>query len=79
VKPDSDLAQVDRGKVFQKLEKILTSARIKDLQPTEVENAAKTPAATTPVTEAKTADSKTTETKVDDKTEKAQVVTPEQK
>src|SRR6266496_3607718 len=43
VKPDSDLAQVDRGKVFQQLEKILTTARIKDLQPTEVANAAPMP------------------------------------
>lgn len=79
VKPDSDLAQVDHGKVFQQLEKILTTARIKDVQPTEVENAARTPAATTPVTDLKTADPKVPETKVDDKTEKAQVVTPEQK
>jgi len=79
VKPDSDLAQVDRGKVFQQLEKILTTARIKDLQPTEVANAAKMPAATTPVTDLKTADPKTTEAKAEEKTEKAEVVTPEQK
>jgi len=79
VTPDSDLAQVDRGKVFQQLEKILTTARIKDVQPTEVENAAKTPEATTPTADLKAAASKTTETKADDKTEKAQVVTPEQK
>jgi hypothetical protein len=79
VKPDSDLAQVDRGKVFQQLEKILTTARIKDLQPTEVEDAAKTPVATTPAADVKTADSKATETKAEENTEKAQVVTPEQK
>jgi len=78
-KPDSDLAQVDRGKVFQQLEKILTTARIKDLQPTEVENADKTPTTGLPVADLKTTDSKGTETEVDQKTEKAEVVTPEQK
>jgi hypothetical protein len=31
-KPDEDLAQVDRGKVFQQLAKILTTARVKDVQ-----------------------------------------------
>lgn len=31
-KPDEDLAQVDRGKVFQQLAKILTSARIKEVE-----------------------------------------------
>ena len=31
-KADDDLAQVDRGKVFQKLEKILASAKIKDVE-----------------------------------------------
>ena len=30
-KADEDLAQVDRGKIFQQLEKILTTARIKDV------------------------------------------------
>ena len=79
--PESDL--VDHGKVFQKLEKILTTARIKDLQPTEVENAHQTPTVA-PTVDAKTADTKpgdakTAETKTNDKTEKAQVVTPEQK
>src|SRR5205823_1897767 len=37
-KTDSDLAQVDRGKVIQQLEKILTTARIKDLKPAELQN-----------------------------------------
>lgn len=73
-KPDEELAQVDRGKVFQQLSKILTSARIKDVELPGVENAEKTPAAspavTTPVATASPTDSKA---------EKAQVVTPEQK
>jgi len=75
-KPE-DMAQVDRGKVFHQLEKILTTARIKDLEPAEVENAEKTPVATTPVAEVETADPKTVETKIEDKAENAQVVTPE--
>jgi len=66
-KPDSDLAQVDRGKVFQKLEKILATARIKDVELPGVENAETTPAP--PAAEGK----------ADAKSEKAQVVTPEQK
>jgi hypothetical protein len=71
-KPGEDLAQVDRGKVFQQLAKILTTARIKEVELPGVENAAKpdgtsnpTTAATTPATEVKT--------------EKAEVVTPEKK
>jgi hypothetical protein len=64
VKPDADLAQLDRGKVFKQLEKILTTARIKDVQPKEVENAASAPVAT---------NSK------DVATEKAQVAVPEPK
>ncbi len=59
-KTDEELAQVDRGKVFQQLEKILTTARIKDVEVPGVVNAEK--AGTAP-----TADSKT---------EKAEVVTP---
>jgi hypothetical protein len=44
-KPDEDLAQVDRGRVFQQLAKILTTARIKDLElPGVVQNAEQTPA-----------------------------------
>jgi hypothetical protein len=70
-KADEDLAQVDRGKVFQQLEKILTTARIKEVDLTGTENAEKAaapqPIATTqPVATAA-------------QTEKAQVVTPEQK
>jgi hypothetical protein len=76
-KPE-DMAQVDRGKVFHQLEKILTTARIKDLLPTVVENAAIAPAADT-VVDAKANETKTTETKVVDNTENAQVVTPEQR
>jgi len=65
-KADGDVAQVDRGKVFRQLEKILSTARIKDVQPAQVENAAGTePAA---------ADAKTAA-----ETQKAQVVVPEQK
>jgi hypothetical protein len=59
-KTDEELAQVDRGKVFQQLEKILTTARIKDVEVPGVVNAEK--AGTAP-----TADSNT---------EKAEVVTP---
>jgi hypothetical protein len=78
-KPDEDLAQVDRGRVFQQLAKILTTARIREVEVPGVESAEKTagvpavaptPAATTPVATAAIPDSKT---------EKAQVVTPEQK
>jgi hypothetical protein len=44
-KADEDLAQVDRGKIFQQLEKILTTARIKDIELRGIENAEK-PAST---------------------------------
>lgn len=79
-----DTAQVDRGKVFQQLEKVLTTARIKDLQPTEVQNADRTPSTGLPIADTKAMDSKAAETKVadvksTDKTENAQAVTPEQK
>ena len=40
-KPDEELAQVDRGKIFRQLEKILTTARIKDIAPPALENAQK--------------------------------------
>jgi len=59
-KADEDLAQVDRGKVFQQLEKILTTARIKDVEVPGVVNAEKAANAAT----------------ADSKTEKAEVVTP---
>lgn len=75
---DEDLAQVDRGKVFAQLEKILTTARIKDVEVPGAENAQKTE--TMPTTDAKvatgskaTSDSKSAP---DSKAEKAQVVTP---
>jgi hypothetical protein len=40
-KPDADFAQVDREKIFQQLEKILTTARIKDIELRGIENAEK--------------------------------------
>lgn len=80
---DDDLAQVDRGKVFEKLEKIVTSARIKDVEMPGTEDAEKTSATGTSSADAKSADTKTAETKAadvkTDNTQKAQVVTPEQK
>jgi len=60
-KPDDALAQTDRGKVFSQLEKILTTAKIKEVEVPGVVNAQKP--ATAPV-----ADSS--------KTEKAQVAIP---
>jgi hypothetical protein len=62
-KPDEELAQVDRGKIFRQLEKILTTARIKDVAPPAEENAQKTTVEPPQGME---------------KAEKAQVVTPEQ-
>jgi len=44
-KADEDLAQADRGKIFQQLEKVLTTARIKDVELPGVENAQKTASA----------------------------------
>jgi len=79
--PDEDLAQVDRGKVFAQLEKILTTARIKDVELPGVENAQK--AATVETTQ--TADEKIAtgsnatpdpKTTTDSKAGKAQVATP---
>jgi hypothetical protein len=61
-KADEDLAQVDRGKVFQQLSKILTTARIKDVELPGVQNAEKVSSTATPAE--------------DSKTEKAQVVPP---
>ena len=74
-KTDSDLAQVDRGKVFHQLERILTTARIKNLPPIEVENASKAPATVAPATDPKAAATTAPEAQ----TEKISVVTPEQK
>lgn len=67
-KTDEDLAQVDRSKIFKQLEKILTTARIKEVELPGIENAEKTKAPE-PVA---TAQPVTTGTQ----TEKAQVVTP---
>ena len=53
-KADEDLAQTDRSKIFRQLEKILTSARIKDVELPETAKPAEasaTPAATNPQTE----------------------------
>jgi hypothetical protein len=61
-KADEDLAQVDRMKVFQKLQKVLATARIKDVELPGVEKASETAKNETPVE--------------DSKTEKAQVVSP---
>jgi hypothetical protein len=69
-KADEDLAQVDRGKVLHQLEKILTTARIKDVDLTRTENADKA-LAPAPIA--------TTQPATGTQTEKAQVVTPEQK
>ncbi|HTZ95138.1 MAG TPA: hypothetical protein VMB18_01995, partial [Terriglobales bacterium] len=72
-KGDEDLAQVDRGQVFNRLEKILTTARIKDVQLPGEENADKTvvPDTTTaPVV-------KTQPVAPTTQTETTQVVTPE--
>jgi hypothetical protein len=73
-KADEDLAQVDRMKVFQQLQKVLASARIKDVQLPGVEKVDKA-AIETPALDSKTTAINTDQTK----TEKAQVLTPEQK
>lgn len=62
---DEDLAQVDRGKVFQQLEKILTTARIKSIDLPGAENAEKSGAPD--ITEAQRA------------TQKAEVINARQK
>lgn len=66
-KPDVDLAQVDRGKIFQQLEKILATARIKDV---ELSGVQKTESA---------ASVKTQETPASTAAASDVVVTPEQK
>jgi hypothetical protein len=74
--PDEDLAQVDRGKVFQQLAKILTTARIKDVELPEIE-AARKPAA---VAEPKPVASESSQSESKSTTDKtAEVVTPQQK
>jgi hypothetical protein len=69
-KADEDLAQVDRSIIFKQLEKVLSTTRIKEVELPEVENAGKT--APEPAAEQQPVASGT-------QTEKAQVVTPEQK
>jgi hypothetical protein len=71
-KTDEDLAQVDRSKIFKQLEKILTTARIKEVELPGIENAEKT-TTPEPVTTAQPAAATGTQT------EKAQVVNPDQK
>jgi hypothetical protein len=69
-KADDELAQVDRGQVFKKLEKILSTARIKEVELPGMENVEKAqPVEPTPAT-VQTTTQKTTQT------EKAQVVNP---
>jgi hypothetical protein len=81
-----DLAQVDRGKIFAQLEKILTTAKIKDLEANEVENAGSTPETGLAIDDSKTAnanssaaETNTANVKTGETTEKAQVATPGQK
>ena len=66
-KPDEELAQVDRGKVFQQLAKILTTARIKEVEMPGIEKV-ETSATQTPVAGSDSLNA-----------EKAQVVAPQQK
>lgn len=86
-KADEELAQVDRGQVFKQLEKMLTSARIKEVQVPGVEKTET--AATTSAPDAKTtdvaADAKAADTKpsdskptevTSDETSKSQASTP---
>jgi hypothetical protein len=68
-KPDVDLAQADRGKIFQQLEKILATARIKDVELPGVEKAPATASTTTPETPASSATG----------SDQAKVVTPDPK
>jgi hypothetical protein len=70
-KTDEDLAQVDRSKIFKQLEKILTRARIKEVELPGIENAERAKAPE-PAAIAQPVPNGT-------QTEKAQVVTPEPK
>ena len=74
-KADEDLAQIDRNKVFHQLERILTTAKIKDVQLPGVENAGN---AVTPETKAVSVEAAQPVAPTS-QTEKAQVVTPDQK
>jgi hypothetical protein len=75
-KGDEELAQVDRSKIFKQLEKVLATTRIKEVELPGMENAEKT-AATQPT--ATTQPAVATQPIPVPQTEKAQVVTPEQK
>ncbi|HZQ20289.1 MAG TPA: hypothetical protein VFA90_16370 [Terriglobales bacterium] len=85
-KGDEDLAQVDRGQVFRQLEKILASARIKDVELPGVEKA-ETATSTSESKTQQTTDAKSATTgqatpqgtTSAQQTEKAEVVTPQQK
>lgn len=84
-KPEEDLAQVDRSKIFHQLERILTTAKIKEVELPGIEkeatastsNIKATPAETTQPAAAQPVS--TTAPVGTQQTEKAQVVTPEQK
>jgi hypothetical protein len=91
-KTDEDLAQVDRMKVFQQLQKVLATARIKDVELPGMQKATEAAQAETTAVESKmpsaslsVTDEKTDKLEAplapssDSKTEKAQVVSPEQK
>jgi hypothetical protein len=67
-KPDEELAQVDRGKVFQQLAKILTTARIKEVEMPGIEKVETSAATQTAVAGSDSLNA-----------EKAQVVAPQQK
>lgn len=74
-KPDAELAQLDRGQVFKQLEKILTTARIKEVELPGLEKAQMAASSQA----AATTESATTMSSAATQTEKTQVVTPDQK
>jgi hypothetical protein len=61
-KADEDLAQVDRMKVFQQLQKVLATARIKDVELQGVEKADKAEKTGTPAVDTKTSASEASTT-----------------
>jgi hypothetical protein len=73
--PDQDRAQVDRGKVFEQLEKILTTARFKDVELPGADNVQKTETMPTADTKIATGSEATSGSKTasDSKAEKPQV------
>lgn len=66
-KADEELAQVDRGQVFKQLQKMLATARIKDVELTGVKKE-ETAASTLPVGDSKPADVKANDSKPADST-----------